>query len=45
MKELKFKKTRMIILPAKNIAPDEIVGIFLRNNMKTIEKSLKNKYK
>jgi len=45
LKELKFKVTRMIILPPKNAAPEEIVAIFLRNDMKTIEKGLKNKYK
>jgi hypothetical protein len=38
LKELKFKDTRIIILPPKNAAPEEIVAIFLRNDMKTIEK-------
>jgi hypothetical protein len=45
LKELKFKDTRMIVLPGTNGAPDEIVAIFLRSDMKTIEKGLKNKYK
>jgi len=45
LKELKFKDTRMIVRPGKNGALDEILAIFFRSDMKTIEKGLKNNYK
>lgn len=45
LKELKFKDTRMLVRPGEKGVPDEIIAIFMRSDMKTIEKGLKNKYK
>ena len=44
LKELKFTKTRMLIRPGENGAPDEIVAIFLRRDLDDMAKKLKNKF-
>lgn len=45
IKEIKLSKTRMLVQPGKNGAPDTIVAIFMRRDIDDIVLSFKNKYK
>jgi len=45
LKEIKLNKTRMLVQPGKNDAPDTIVAIFMRRDMNDISLAFKNKYK
>jgi len=45
IKEIKLSKTRMLVQPGKNGAPDTIVAIFMRRDMDDIVLAFKNKYK
>ena len=41
LKEIKLKDTRMLVKPGQKGAPDEIVVIFMKNDMAKVEKNLK----
>lgn len=45
LKEIKLNKSRMLVEPGKNGAPDTIVAIFMRRDMDDIVLAFKNKYK
>ena len=45
LKEIKLTKTRMLVQPGKNGAPDTILAIFMRRDMDDIVLAFKNKYK
>ena len=45
LKEIKLKDTRMLVKPGQKGAPDEIVVIFMKNDMAKVEKNLKKVYK
>ena len=45
LKEIKLNDTRMLVKPGQKGAPDEIVVIFMKNDMAKVEKNLKNVYK
>ena len=45
LKEIKLNKSRMLVQPGKNSAPDTIVAIFMRRDIDDVVLALKNKYK
>ena len=45
LKEIKLNKSRMLVQPKKNGAPDTIVAIFMRRDINDVVLGFKNKYK
>ena len=45
LKEIKLQDTRMLVKPGQKGAPDEIVVIFMKNDMAKVEKNLKKVFK
>ena len=45
LKEIKLKDTRMLVKPGQKGALDEVVVIFMKNDMAKVEKNLKKVYK
>ena len=44
LKEIKLTNTRMLVRPGKDGAPDEILVIFMKKEIKNVENNLKKKY-
>jgi len=45
LKEVKLNKTRIIVNPGKNGAPDQIVGIVMRKHLANFTTKLAKKFK
>jgi hypothetical protein len=45
LKEIKLKKTRMLLQSGQNGGPDQIVAIFMRTDLDEIASIFKGKYK